>query len=138
MFRVMTPTDDNRPAVGSSARLLGVRVPPAQHVDIEPTSDGMVSPGTSGMSVSPSFATLPPLRVPERLRAHYRGARGRDEDRVFTMGEGAFEAARVTERLDLLPDRPGHGVVRPARVMSLDAYQAALADTAPDWRIEEP
>lgn len=90
------------------------------------------------MSVSPSFASLPPLRVPERLRAHFRGARGKNEDRVFVMGEGPFEAARLSEKLELLPDRPGHGVVRPAAVMTIDEYQVALAATAPNWRIEEP
>jgi hypothetical protein len=45
---------------------------------------------------------------------------------------------QVAENLELFPDRPGHGVVRPRAVMPLEDYEAALAATAPDWHIEEP
>ena len=43
----------------------------------------------------------------------------------------------IVEGLELLPDSPTHGVVRPIDVVPLKQYEAALAATRADWRIEE-
>jgi hypothetical protein len=39
-------------------------------------------------------------------------------------------------RLDLRVDSQTHGLVEPATIMSLDAYQDALGDTADHWSID--
>jgi len=55
------------------------------------------------------------------------------------MGDGPFQAAAVTSELDLRPDphKPAHGFVEPARTMSRDDYEQALADTQDRWTIDE-
>jgi len=53
------------------------------------------------------------------------------------MGEGSFESGVVAEGLDLRPDRPGHALVEPSRVMSEDDFQAKLAATRELWSIDE-
>jgi hypothetical protein len=126
--------DGDKPLVGSNATSLGVRVPK----DIEPDDDGLVRPRDRGMSVAPSARDLPSEFFPERLRVPFNkpGARGRNTY-VWSMGTGPFVAGPVAPKLDLLPDKPGHGVVRPSEAMTLDAYRQALADTRDGWSIDE-
>jgi hypothetical protein len=40
--------------------------------------------------------------------------------------------------LNLAPDRKAHGVIEPARTMSLDAYQRAVAGTQSLWTPDDP
>src|SRR5262245_5119252 len=94
--------EGDHPKIGPTARALGVRVPR----DI-PVADGLVSPGTGGMSVAPSWRELPPWRIPRRLNHLAPGAAGNDTDACWRMGEGPFEAGVVADRLVLRPDRPG-------------------------------
>lgn len=65
LYRSMRAADIGlMPAVGPTGRTLGARVP----LDIPVDADGMVSPGTGGMSVAPfSPANLPSHRRPSSL-----------------------------------------------------------------------
>lgn len=141
IFRVMTP-DGDKPAVGRSGRKLGVRLPDATQpdlaVDIAPDVQGEVHPNGKGMSVSPSFQTLPFERLPKKFRKLRPGARGSDSDRIWKHGTGPFAPRPVTHELALHPDRNDHGVVQPAQAMKMERYEQALATTAPDWVIDEP
>jgi len=44
------------------------RESPDEHADIGIDAEGMVEPGTSGMSVAPAWRLLPTHRIPRRLR----------------------------------------------------------------------
>jgi hypothetical protein len=131
VYRAMKASGDGYPETGSSARTLGVR--PS---DL-PIVDGVVKPGTGGMSVSPSLPTLPPQWVPKRL-AHLReGAIGPDSNRVWSHGIGPFVAGEIAPHLLLRPDSATHGLVEPSREMPFDGYQAAIHSTRMDWRMDE-
>src|SRR5437762_184390 len=96
IYRVMK-SEDGRPALGSSATTLGIRI----GIDIHPERDGRVGPGNGGMSVSPSLDDLPVWLVPERLRGRVWGARGRNTLFVWSMGDGPFVSNPVAEGLQL-------------------------------------
>ena len=84
VYRAML-ADGGRPRVGPSALALGVRVPPDEHADIGIDAEGMVEPGTSGMSVAPAWRLLPTHRIPRRLRAKFRRATGKSELFLWRM-----------------------------------------------------
>ena len=133
IFRAMRAEGDV-PALGDND--LGVRLP----TDIEPDAQGNVSPGTGGMSVAPSLRLLPLHRVPKRLAGLVRKARGPNTFCVWSMGDGAFGAGKVTDDLALRldPVHPKrHGFVEPAREMSFDAYEAELQATRLRWQLDE-
>lgn len=75
--RAMT-REGNKPKLGSTARTLGVRVPPACFHDIPVDPDGTVAPRTGGMSVAPAWRALPLHRIPRRLRHLVPWAAGND------------------------------------------------------------
>ena len=132
MYRVMLFDEQDglrRPRAGSGRDMLGASLPPTIPADISPSSDGMVGPGDSGMSVAPSLRALPPGLVPERLRDLRPGARGRNDARLFRLGDGPFRSAPINADLEQLPTSKKHGVVRPARDLHIDDFQAALAFT---------
>jgi hypothetical protein len=82
---------------------------------------------------------LPPHRIPRRLRV--RGvtiARGSDRLSVWSHGSGPFEAGPVADGLVLRPDSIAHGLVEPARPMSVAELQGHLGATAASWVIDEP
>lgn len=134
--------------VGPTARQLGVRVHPTDPHDVKPDTRGNVGPDRffegerEGMSVSPSFETLPLHRVPPQFRWLRPDARGNSKDRIFALhANGPFVRTVIDNDLELAPDdedTPDHGVVQPRRVMHADAFQAALGGTRRRWRIEEP
>ena len=134
IYRAMRE-DKGKPAIGASATTLGVRVP----TDIAPDAAGHIHPGTGGMSVSPSLADLPPHRIPRRLRHLVPDASGKDELRVWSVGNGPFVAGAVATGLKLRPDPrdPGHGFVEPDVVMALGDYQDALGRTQHHWSVDE-
>ena len=136
IFRAML-TDGTLPMVGPDARMLGVRVP----VDIYPDENGLVHPGTGGMSVAPSAADLPPHRIPRRLRGQpgMASAVGSDALRIWRLGDGSFEPSKVQEKLQLRIDGRGgrHGLIEPDAIMHLSDYSVALAATQPAWRMDE-
>ena len=145
VFRGMFAAD-GRPSVANDKHSLGVTSPaerpPAASTDwgpdVEPDSDGLVGPGR-GMSVAPTAAGLPSHRLPKRLTG--RGipkARGSDKLCVWSHGSGPFVPSVVTVGLVLRPDAANHGLIEPADRVPLHAYRRRLADTAADWKIDEP
>jgi len=130
---------DGKPATGGGAAALGVRVPR----DVIPNTDGSVSPGHAGMSVSPSVAALnrmPARMVPSRLRTVVPGAAGRDDLSVWSLG-GEWDTKEQSVSAGLLlradPADPLHGFVEPDSVMPLTDYRAALEATQDFWRVDK-
>ena len=124
--------DGDYPKVGPTAKTLGVRIPG----DIA-VQGGLVSPGTGGMSVAPSWRQLPQHRIPKRLKPLVPEASGSNECSCWRMGEGPFESGVVAEDLDLRPDNSQNGLVEPTRRMSEDDFQARLAATRELWVLDE-
>lgn len=144
VYRAMTRDGDGKPCVGSTARTLGVRLPPDRYADVRPDENGYVGPESGGMSVARGWRDLPTHRIPRRLRHKMPDARGNyDEDSCFRMGDGPFEQSQVSEKLILVPDeadigdRVVHGVITPAYVVALTSYQSALTETRERWVIAE-
>ena len=130
-FRAMTPDADRLPAVGDSARKLGVRVPQ----DVTPDANGTVIPQSGGMSVAPdSMWNLPNHRRPRGLG---RGSTGPEQDYVYSLASACLEPRGLTSRLDAVAPSL-HVLIEPAYRISLHAFKAALADTRPDWSMVWP
>jgi len=121
LFRSMQAQGDV-PAVGSSARTLGARFD-----DIEVDDDGLVRPGTGGISVAPDEATNLPAH---RLLPEYGGT---GKDPVWWIGEDDL-GDRLSYRPDPDPDTPNHGFIEPAHTMTFEEYQQALQSTQARWR----
>jgi hypothetical protein len=137
IYRAMTRDNDGRPKVGTTARTLGVRLPPDPKPDITPDSNGVVRPGTGGMSVAPAWRRLPLYRIPRRLRHLVPQAHGKDEDACWTMGDGPFADGTLAAGLALRVDSARHGLVEPDGEMTVEAYQEALAATRDHWTVDE-
>jgi hypothetical protein len=121
LYRAMTPAADGLPLIAPTARGLGVR----PGTDIAVNDDGLVYPGTGGMSVSPTIAGLPLHRRPQDL-----GGTGKDP--VFCTC-----VADIPDSLVYRPDPlnpTGHGFVEPAAPMPIDFYQENIGSTRPFWR----
>ncbi len=132
VFRIMTP-DGDKPLVGDTARSLGVRTP----ADITPSADGIVKPGSGGMSVAPCLNSLPFERVPRRLRHLVRGAKGKDVDFCWSIGDKGFEDCRFTDCLSLRCTSPSHGLVEPSEIMKVEEFKVELAATRDKWAKDE-
>ena len=138
IYRVMKKDADDKPVVGTGSSVLGVR--PHDMADNPP---GAAHPGKGGLSVQPSLEALAEYRnfVPKRLAENnprlFRGAAGSNTPSIINMGEGPFVDGLVTADLALRCDADRqpvvHGVVEPARVMSLPDFQSALAATRDQW-----
>jgi hypothetical protein len=125
IFRAMKRAKDGRPLAGDSRRYLGVST--ELHGDIAVDDEGVVHPGSEGMSVAPySPIYLPPSKVPPQLGG---------EICVDPVWE--IEDTILGEGLVFVPDeeseRP-YGVVAPAYPMEIGEYRDALATTRHDWR----
>jgi hypothetical protein len=129
--------DNGLPVVGSESKMLGVRVPPHQQPDITRDANGIVIPGTGGMSVAPTWRDLPYFLIPKRLRSLMPDARGRNELACFRHGAGDFVESVVSESLVLKPDSRSHATIQPTRSMPLADFQQALAATRDGWAIDE-
>ncbi|MBE9097250.1 hypothetical protein [Tychonema sp. LEGE 07203] len=132
---------NGKPKIGRSARLLGIR--PGIDIDIEQIPTGYLNEqgyllveserdfrgeivtvavrNTKGMSVSLSIESLPAFRRPAKF-----GGTGKDplwqiDDRNI-MGD-----------LQAVQDSPTHVSILPRVTMSLERYEAALANTQNDW-----
>jgi hypothetical protein len=117
LYRAMREDPAGGPMVGPTARTLGAR----PHVDILVVA-GQVRPNTGGMSVAPYHpGNLHPLR---RLVAY--GGSGKDPVWYITV-------AALGNDLQFRQDSATHGVIEPARPMSLDDFQKALEATRPNW-----
>ena len=121
MFRAMKAEGDGLPRVGRSSRELGVRIDGPMR-DLAVGQDGVLEPGSGGMSVALDAAhNLPKPRLPKSL-----GGEGRDP--VFTMITEA-----VPRTLRVRPDRYPHALVEPSDRCHLRDFESDLASTRPLW-----
>ncbi len=118
LYRAMRE-QNGMPEIGPSARSLGVR----PNVDI-PVENGMVKPGTGGMSVAP----YSPLNLPRHRRPPEYGGIGKDP-----VWEISLEQL-TDRRLIYHQDSPTHGMIEPAMEMTLEDYEQALAETESSWQ----
>ena len=127
--------EQGKPALGTTATTLGVRVP----ADIEADANGLVHPGTGGMSVSPSLQDLPGFRVPTRLQAVFPAAEGKDDLFIWSLEIDGFVNGPLTDKLNLRvdPSDSKHGFVEPTVSMSLSDYLNALQMMQDDWSVDE-
>jgi hypothetical protein len=128
VFRVMKRDQDGLPIVGPASNALGVR----PGIDIDLDQQGNAIPNDKGMSVSPAWRDISPRRIPKRL-----GGQGSNSAAAFTLGSGPFQQAVIADGLELLPDCATHGVIRPTQLVPLAQYEADLAGTRPNWRVDE-
>ena len=121
MFRAMKAEEDGLPQVGRSGRQLGVRID-GPNRDLIVGHDGLVDPGTGGMSVALDAAqNLPKPRLPKSL-----GGEGRDP--VFTMF-----TIEVPEALLVRADHYPHALLEPSRRCHLRDFESNLASTRLLW-----
>lgn len=123
LFRGMKADASGRPAIGPSARTLGVR--PGIDVPAVGPNDA-ISPGQEGLSVTPDD----PMQLPLIRRPSNFGGRGRDP--VWMIDETDL-GTDLVYRTD--PNRAAHGFIEPSRTMTLDDYQQVLAATQSRWVI---
>jgi hypothetical protein len=139
VFRAMrADLAHNLPIVGStSSSELGVR----PGVDVTVDASGNVVLDASGMSVAPGWRDLDFTRIPKRLRHLVPGAKGANSTFCFAMGVGPIQNGLVANGVELIPDAGPmlvtHGVVAPVQTVPFAQYQADLANTRPDWQIDE-
>jgi hypothetical protein len=123
LFRAMREAADGLPEVEPSSRGLGVRPGPGRNSDVSAVSgQDAVMPGGGGMSVAPDD----PLHLVSFRRPRSLGGTGRDPVWVI-------DVADLGPELTVRPDAPGHAFVEPARLMTLQSFQQALAVTRDRW-----
>ena len=118
LHRAMQTDADGLPLVGDSARTLGVRSPG----DIE-SPDGVVAPGTGGLSVSPGTA----MNLPRHRRPSDFDGSGRDP--VW-----ALSADLLPDGLRYAEDSDVHGTIEPGEPMELGDFRSLLAGTRSLWQ----
>ncbi len=126
VLRAMKADEDGKPAIGRTARTLGVRTGGGTQ-DIAMAASGYVLPETGGVSVSPP----PPESLPEHRRPGEYGGIGRDP--VWEL-----DTDELPPELAYRPD-PGqpyrHGFIEPAAPMPLERYEAHLHATRDLWQL---
>lgn len=127
VFRIMKKDAQGKPVIGQTATSLGIRLR-----DIDMDVDGKVICNDKGMSVRPVWQDSPLRLIPKRL-----GGRGGDNTHCFRRGDGPFVQSACGEGLELFPDSPTHGVVRPVQTILLASYEAHLHATQQEWEIDE-
>lgn len=124
LYRGIKTAEDGLPILGDTGRALG---PTPRDIPVGP--DGMVRPGTGGMSVSPDS----PMNLPLSRRPPEFGGAGKDP--VWQISSSDL-GTDLTYRPD--PDMFGHGFIEPAYPMPFQTYQQAVWDTRPNWTIVTP
>jgi hypothetical protein len=123
----MKSGSDGLPQLGRSARMLGIRTANEMTKGEEPDvtvkePDEIIQPGTGGMSISPDSATnLPPFRRPASL-----GGRGKDIVWVIDVTD-------LGQDLQFRQDSATHGLIEPAREMTLLEFEQAIETTRSKW-----
>ena len=121
LLRGMKEANDGLPVVAPTARTLGAR----PLIDIPIDQNGMVWPGTGGISVTPND----PKKLPRHRRPRSLGGRGKDP--VWGIPSSNL-GAKLVYRAD--PKNPtGHGFIEPAYPMTFNEYQCALTKTRATW-----
>jgi hypothetical protein len=117
VYRAMREDPAGGPMVGPTARTLGVR----PNVDI-PVKAGQVRQNSGGMSVAPDRPeNLHPLRRPPVY-----GGFGKDPVWFLPIG-------LLGSDLQFREDSATHGLIEPARTMSIADFEKALEATKPNW-----
>lgn len=131
-------SDGDAPRVGDDAKSLGVRLE-GDSADVDMLPDGIVHANGKGMSVSSDWKSLPPHRIPSRLRAKCSKAKGSNNYRCWRYGEGKFDsgafAAGLVLEIDV--DDLNHGFVAPSEDMHKSVYTAHIAATRDGWVVDE-
>jgi hypothetical protein len=133
-FRAMVEVNE-RPKIGRSGRLLGIR--PGIDIDTSEVPDSWIDPNergesknlvtvavrnTKGMSASISIESLPSHRKPIAL-----GGTGRDL--IWQI-----DSSYIERDLEAVRDSPTHVSIMPRVTMLLTKYELALADMQKYWQ----
>lgn len=125
LFRSMREGSNGLPTVGPSGRMLGIRPGGHPTPDVLAVQAGdLVYPDHGGMSVAPHD----PLHLLRHRRPRSLGGTGRDP--VWYI-----ESDALGPDLQFRQDSPTHGVIEPARPMTLLEFQNTLADTRRNWKL---
>ena len=124
LFRSMSADRDGLPLVSGTAKGLGVRVND-DDPEIPYDEEGIVEPGTGGMSVTIDD----PMRLPPWRRPPSFG--GDSNVPLWVLDEDSLPEYLACRRDET---DPYHGLIEPARTMELADYQTALAETRSLWR----
>ena len=117
--------------LGPTARTLGARPGPVPGPGVDiPVRDGLVQPGTGGLSVAPDD----PMNLPRMRRPREFGGTGKDP--VWGMNTNDLGSDLVYRPDPADPSR--HWFVEPVREMSYDEYQQALEATRAHWQAVAP
>jgi hypothetical protein len=123
LFRAMREHPDALPLAGPGGRMLGVRPGHTPTPDVLAVHAGdPVLPGQGGMSVAPDD----PMNLIKHRRPRSLGGTGQDPVWLIGIDE-------LGPDLRFRQDSPTHGVIEPARPMTLREFQGALASTRPRW-----
>ena len=130
------PNADGSSAPNTATRLRDYTGHSGTVTGLTVTTDGQGNAlvNDKGMSVAPEWRDLPIFFIPPRLGT---GGRGKNSHSCFRRGTGAFQQGPCGNGLELVPDSPVHGVVRPDQVVPLADYLKNLADTREEWEIDE-
>ncbi|WP_426362591.1 polymorphic toxin-type HINT domain-containing protein [Streptomyces sp. E-08] len=123
-YRGMEMAEDGLPAMGASAKKLGVRV--EGNADVHPSVSGTVSPG-EGMSGAISPQGLPVHRRPVPF-----GGTGKNME-MFSI-----RTRDLPEGLTAVRDGKTHVTIGPAYEMPLEQFEGLLASTRHLWSRVEP
>jgi RHS repeat-associated protein len=118
LYRGMRGTEEGSPDLGPSASKLGAR----PGIDIPVDENGMVRPGTGGMSVNES-----PMGMPEFRRPPSFGGSGKN------LNMYCVSSCDLGANLQYVPESGGHGFLEPASEMSFAEYQQYLYQTQGSW-----
>jgi hypothetical protein len=121
LYRGMRGTDDGSPQLGQTASTLGAR----PNEDIYIDENGMVDPGTGGMSVNESPTGMPAFRRPPSF-----GGTGKNLN-MYSINLSDI-GPNLTYRPD--PESAGHGFIEPATTMPFNDYQEYIDQTQTSWQ----
>jgi hypothetical protein len=125
LFRSMIESADGLPEVGPSARKLGVRPGDATTPDVLAVApQDAVGPGQGGMSTAPGN----PLGLSRHRRPASLGGIGQDP--VWCI-----DTDDLGPDLQFRQDSASHATIEPARPMTLQEFETALAATRSRWQL---
>jgi hypothetical protein len=118
LYRGMRGTEDGSPDLGPSASELGAR----PGVDIPVDENGLVRPGTGGMSVNEEPTGMPEFRRPPTFGGSGKG-----------LNMYCISSCDLGEGLRYVPESGGHGFLEPASEMPFEQHQQYLTGTQGLW-----